>query len=404
MESESIKNEARNKNWYYSALAFIRVRSKNIHNRIIDKDGVCKIMNPLPTTHKLRIFRYSKLVDSSWTYTLVAFLAVLFASWFSFAVFYFLICFTHGDLEPEHLPEFQKKNNYKPCIYDIRNFASCFLFSMEAQHTLGYGIKAPTDQCPEAIFVNSMHCIIGFIMQGFMAAIIFSKMTKPRLRSKTLLFSKYAVIFPRNGKLCFGFRVGDIRTGYIIQATVRAFFIKSIRTDEGEKLHHTQAEIKMQTDDCVNSFFFNWPTVMYHVIDDTSPLYYISPSDLCQQRFEIMVIIEGVDENTGQVTQARSSYLPNEIIWGSTFVSLINYDDLREEYQVDFSKFDTFVPISTPLCSAAYREEYTGMQKARLHSHLKLNFTPRQSIGEIPLQTISKLQACINISDSRDVD
>jgi len=36
---------------------------------------------------------------------------------------------------------------------------------MEAQHTVGYGIKAPTDECAEAIFVNTVHCIIGFVMQ-----------------------------------------------------------------------------------------------------------------------------------------------------------------------------------------------------------------------------------------------
>ncbi|XP_030751706.1 ATP-sensitive inward rectifier potassium channel 1-like isoform X2 [Sitophilus oryzae] len=369
------------------------------HERIIHKNGLCNVSQHTPRSQKIFIFRYSKLVDSSWLFTLSVFLAVLFASWFTFALLYFVICYTHGDLEPDHLPENQEANGYKPCIYDIRGFSSCFLFSMEAQHTLGYGIKAPTDACAEAIFVNSIHCIIGFVMQGFMAAVIFSKMTKPRLRSQTILFSKNAVICPKDGKLCFAFRLGDIRTRYIIAAQVRAFMVKTKRTEEDEKLLHAQMEMKMQTDGCADSVFFNWPIVMYHVIDENSPLYFISPSDLCHQRFEIMVIIEGVDENTGQVAQAKSSYVPKEILWGSRFVSLLKYDELREEYEVDFSKFDSLVPISTPLCSAAYTDDYIEMQKSKVSSHLRLDFTPRQSIGEIPSNIISKFQTNISIEN-----
>lgn len=378
--------------WNYSALTFTSEHLKYIHHRIIHENGACNIKQQTTHRQQLGIFRYTRLVDSSWTFTLSVFLAVLFLSYFCFALLYWLICFAHGDFEASHLPESQEENNFKPCIYDMRNFASAVLFSMEAQHTVGYGIKAPTDECPEAIFVNTIHCLIGFIMQGFMAAIIFSKMTKPRRRSETLMFSRNAVICPRNGKLCFMFRLGDIRTRYLVGTRARAFLVKSTKTYEGEELPQSQIELKLYTDDCTGNVFFNWPLIMYHVIDEDSTLYYTSPSDLSQQKFEIMVIIEGTDDNTGQVTQARSSYLPSEILWGSRFMSMLKYDDLRGEYEVDFSKFDTVTPISTPLCSAAYSREYVAMQTSKTPSTLKLNFTPRQSIGEIPAQTLAGLR------------
>lgn len=291
-------------------------------------------------------------------------MATLLSSWFIFAVLYWLICYSHGDLEPHNLPEFQQENHHKPCIYHINNFASCFLFSIETQHTVGYGIKATTKECPEAIFVNAIQCNIGFIMQGFMAVIIFSKMSLPQLRTKTLIFSNKAVICLRNGKLALMFRIGDMRKNHIIDVRVRAFLIRSLKTLEGEKLIHTQTELKLQTDQCENSLFFNWPVIMLHYIDYKSPLYYLAPTDLESDKFEIIIVLEGTIQTTGQTTQARTSYLPTEIVWGMKFHSLLEFNSYRNEYEVDFSKFNQLLFISTPLCSAAYMEDYNNMQKS----------------------------------------
>lgn len=55
--------------------------------------------------------------------------------------------------------------------------------------------------------------------------------------------------------------------------------------------------------------------IVCHKINEDSPLYNMSASDILQDRFEIVVILEGCVESTGQTTQARSSYLAsgNEI-------------------------------------------------------------------------------------------
>lgn len=89
---------------------------KNIHRRMIKKNGICNVKQPRSHRQRFFVLSYEKLVDSSWTITLSIFLAVLFLSWTCFAIFYWLICFTHGDFEPNHLPEVQKINRYK---YDL---------------------------------------------------------------------------------------------------------------------------------------------------------------------------------------------------------------------------------------------------------------------------------------------
>lgn len=64
--------------------------------------------------------------------------------------------------------------------------------------------------------------------------------------------------------------------------------------------------------------FVIWPITVCHVIDEKSPMWDVSKADLENGTvsFEIITILEGVVGNSGSTTQAKSSYLPNEILWG----------------------------------------------------------------------------------------
>lgn len=87
----------------------------------------------------------------------------------------------------------------------------------------------------------------GSQLQAFMVGIVFAKMARPKQRSQTLIFSRYAVICQRDGKLCFMFRVGDMRKkSHLIGATIRTRFIRSRVTSEGEALspHVTYLKVR----------------------------------------------------------------------------------------------------------------------------------------------------------------
>lgn len=51
-------------------------------------------------------------------------------------------------------------------------------------------------------------------------------------------------------------------------------------------------------------------------------------------------------------TQARSSYLPNEILWGHRFETLVSFKKETGEHEVDYSLFNSTYVVDTPLCSA----------------------------------------------------
>lgn len=76
---------------------------------------------------------FTTLVDAQWRWTLLVFSMNFLLSWLTFALIWWLIAYSHGDLEPQNY----NNETFIPCVVDIRNFASCFLFSVETQHTIG---------------------------------------------------------------------------------------------------------------------------------------------------------------------------------------------------------------------------------------------------------------------------
>ncbi|KAK4874589.1 hypothetical protein RN001_013949 [Aquatica leii] len=338
---------------------------RKVKRRAVFKNGDCNILHSRIAKHRIKFLQdiFTTLVDTQWRWTLIIFALSFFLSWLGFAVIWWLISLTHGDLEPEHLPKFQDDAGWTPCVSQIDSFTSCFLFSIETQHTIGYGSRATTEECPEAIFVMCLQSIVGVVIQALMVGIVFAKMTRPKHRTQTLLFSKNAVICQRDGSLCLMFRVGDMRKSHIIGANIRAQLIRAKTTKEGEEIAQYQTELAVGADGCDGDLFFIWPMTVTHKIDENSPLYYLSASDMLQDRFEIVVILEGTIESTGQTTQARSSYISSEVLWGHRFESIVSYNHERQGYQVDYSRFDSTMQVDTPLCSGADLSEFYRIQE-----------------------------------------
>ncbi|KAE8738061.1 hypothetical protein FOCC_FOCC016469 [Frankliniella occidentalis] len=329
-----------------------RGSSRKARKRVIFKHGDVNVVQSNVAKRRRRYLQdiFTTLVDAKWRWTLLVFALNFLLSWLGFAVIWWLIMLTHGDLRPENLPG--QDTQWTPCVTGINGFASCFLFSVETQHTIGYGGRSTTEECPEAIFIMCLQSICGVMIQAFMVGIVFAKLSRPKKRTQTLLFSRHAVVAQRDGQPCLMFRVGDMRKSHIIEAHVRAQLIRRKTTREGEVLPYHQQELQVGGDGEEDKIFFIWPTTIVHKITHESPLYAMSAADMLRERFEIVVILEGVIESTGMTTQARSSYLPNEILWGHRFEPMVSFKKEQGEYEVDYSLFNKTREVDTPLCSA----------------------------------------------------
>ncbi|KAJ8664348.1 hypothetical protein QAD02_006010, partial [Eretmocerus hayati] len=343
-----------------------RFSSRRVRKRVVFKHGDCNVVQGNVAKRRRRYLQdiFTTLVDAQWRWTLMVFAMTFLLSWLGFAIVWWLIVYAHGDLEPRS--DISDSNvTFVPCVEDIHGFTSCFLFSVETQHTIGYGSKHTTEECPEAIFIMCIQSMTGVILQAFMVGIVFAKLSRPKKRTQTLLFSRNAVICLRDGQPCLMFRVGDMRKSHIIEAHVRAQMIKRKVTREGELLPFFQTELRVGGDGEEDKIFFIWPTTIVHKIDERSPLYNLSASDMLRERFEIIVMLEGVIESTGMTTQARSSYLPSEILWGHRFEHIITFRKETGEYEVNYTLFNNTYEVDTPLCSAAELEHVRALHRAK---------------------------------------
>ena len=57
-------------------------------------------------------------------------------------------------------------------------------------------------------------------------------------------------------------------------------------------------------------------------------------TDMSNEHFELHVVLEGVAESTNMSFQARTSYLPHEILWGHRFEPMMLYRRDHNKYQV----------------------------------------------------------------------
>merc|ERR1719308_638261 len=333
----------------------------NKRKRVVLKNGLTNVTYKNISKKRRRYVSdlYTTLLDSSWTKLVFLFTTSFYGSWMMFGGIYYMICHLHGDFLEKNL----SNEDWKPCISAVDGFAACFLFSLETQHTIGYGSRQTTTECQDAMFVMSLQSVLGCIIQAFMVGLVFSKLSRPRNRSKTIIFSNQAVITMRNKKLCLIIRIGDLRDdNFILGTQISAKLVRKRISVEGEvyqEMHNLTISPETTNESCI---FFVWPLDIVHVIDKDSPFYAMSATDLNNQRFELVLVMEGTNETSNMTFQARTSYLPSEILWGHRFEQMQIYRKDRNKFEINFSAFHSTYEVDSSPYSA---KELDMMNKPR---------------------------------------
>jgi len=164
-----------------------------------------------------------------------------------------------------------------------------------------YGTRAIEANCPPAILLLMIQSCFGVFVQSLMTGLIFAKLSRPKSRAQTMMFSRQAVVCQRDGEYCLLFRLGDMRKSHIIGTSIRALIVKNRLTREGESIPMCQYTLKLETETNFNDgfVFLVWPVTVVHRINNTSPLWEMSAESLLSEHFEIIVILEGIIESTG---------------------------------------------------------------------------------------------------------
>ncbi|WAR03125.1 KCNJ6-like protein [Mya arenaria] len=336
------------------------------------------------------------MVDLKWRYAFALFFNLYLITFFIFGVFWWFIAYNHGDFDHVNDP------TWDLCVSSVTSFPRCLLFSIETQTTIGYGVAYPNTDCEGTLFMVFLQITVGILLDNILLGFIFVKFAQPKRRQKTIIFSKNACVNHHNGELSLQIRVGDIRKSHLLAAQVHGVLVRRHVTEEGVNYPIYLNNMKFTADDMDDTIVLMWPMVLTHKITEDSPFWDIKPADLTNEKYELIVFIEGTIETTGEFCQVRTSYTPKELLWGHRFDRIEEFDSGNARWEVDFAAFNDVVYTSNIRHSAkelaAFKDrkvleddEYDNDLKAFAHIQTRSLKTVSYDVGpELPVRNLTE--------------
>ncbi len=194
------------------------------------------------------------------------------------------------------------------------SWTDAFFFSIQTLSTIGYGGMMPKGDLSNSLV--TIEAWLGILGVATFTGILFSKFARPSAR---FLFSRIAVIYRRNGIPCLVFRVANERGNYVAEATMRATILLEERTAEGE---HMQRLYDLKLERTFSPIFvLSWMAI--HVIDETSPLFPMTPDEFQAHNGRIIISMTGIDDVFSQTIHSYHIYMPTEILWNAKLIDVI---------------------------------------------------------------------------------
>ncbi|KAG2469633.1 KCNJ5 protein, partial [Polypterus senegalus] len=330
--------------------------SNKKRQRYVTKDGKSQVnLGNIEEKKRFLSDIFTTIVDLKYRWFLFVFMMCYIVTWIMFAEIYFIVAWLRDDVN--HI----RDQTWNPCIENVDSFLSALLFSVESQRTIGYGYRMVTANCTEGVILLMIQSIIGSMIDALMVGCMFVKISRPKKRAQTLMFSTNCVISYRDEELCLMFRIGDLRDSHMVDAKIRAKLIKSRQTKEGEFIALEQSEFNLGYNTGEDRLFLVEPQIISHTINTSSPFWAMSADSLKREQFEIVVILEGIVEATGMTCQARTSYTDDEILWGYRFEPCMSLE--KGAFRVDYSRFDKTFEVTTPLVSAKEMQALKDLER-----------------------------------------
>uniref|UniRef100_A0A3B3U7Q2 Potassium inwardly rectifying channel subfamily J member 10 n=1 Tax=Poecilia latipinna TaxID=48699 RepID=A0A3B3U7Q2_9TELE len=321
----------------------IRPNALRRRRRVLSKDGRSNVRIEHVSGRGALYLRdlWTTFLDMQWRYKFFFFSATFAGTWFLFGVLWYLVALVHGDLL-----EFDPPSNHTPCVMEVKTLTGAFLFSLESQTTIGYGFRCITEECPVAIVLLIVQLVITMVMEIFITGTFLAKVARPKKRGETVKFSQHAVVSFHEGRPCLMIRVANMRKSLLLGCQVTGKLLQTSLTKEGETVRLDQRNVPFQVDTSSDSPFLIIPLTFYHIIDENSPLRAWAAKDPELADFELLVIMSATVEPTSATCQVRTSYLPDEILWGYEFPPVVSLSP-SGKYVADFAFFDKVAKTKT---------------------------------------------------------
>jgi inward rectifier potassium channel len=202
-------------------------------------------------------------------------------------------------------------------------------FSIETLSTAGYGDMHP--QTHYGHFVAAVELFTGIFSMSLMTGLIFARFSRPKAR---LLFAEHPVVTSHDGKPTLMLRLANERHNIISNATAKLWLFKNIVSMEGETLRRFYELPLTQNQNPGLALSLT----LYHVLDESSPLYQTNADDLEAYKASLALVVSGYDVVAAQTVHARKSYDHSDIRFGHRYADILDTSD-DGRLRVDYGRF-----------------------------------------------------------------
>jgi len=201
--------------------------------------------------------------------------------------------------------------------------------------TVGYGDMHP--QTNYGHLVATVEIFTGMSFLAVMTGLIFARFSRPRAR---IVFARHPVVGLRQGQETLMIRIANARHDTISQATARLWLIREEITKEGDTIRRFYELLLDRNEHPM--FSLSW--TLFHVIDETSPLYRLGRDDLAATEAALILNVSGVDDNSAQRLYTRQLYAAENIRWQHRYVDITS-DSPEGRLILDYTKFHEVMPL-----------------------------------------------------------
>jgi len=210
-----------------------------------------------------------------------------------------------------------------------------FYFSVETLATVGYGDMHP--QTHYGHLIATIEIFTGMSFLAVMTGLIFARFSRPRAR---FIFARNPVVTIHEGQPTLMIRIANERNNTISQAMARLWLVRMETTAEGTDFRRYY-ELSLDRSEHP-MFMLSWS--IFHAIDETSPLYRMTPAGLAAADAALTLNVSGVDDNSAQYLYARKLYSHQDIRWNHRYRDITSFSKTGA-LVIDYSLIHEILPV-----------------------------------------------------------
>ncbi|MEL4308756.1 ion channel [Joostella sp. CR20] len=216
---------------------------------------------------------------------------------------------------------------HSPSFFE--NFFNAFLFSSQTITTVGYGVLSPSGTA--AGILASFEALVGLLSFSFTTGLLYGRFSKP----KTLIsFSRNFLIRPFENKSALMIKVMNTSRNILIKPKVDVTLILHKSENGYYKPEYFNLNLERKT---IIYLPTTWTIV--HVIDEESPLYNLSKSEIADLKAELVVLFSYYDDAFNNEIYDVKSYVHEDLKMNKKYTKSYGYGE-DGKLMVDHSMID----------------------------------------------------------------